>query len=231
MGLLGGSRVDGITMFIGVTLVVYSILVAGVYATFTEVGYIDPYGGKAVDLNLAQDYEFNDIENVTLGDWTEFSGLDPDRRIIWNDSWLGSDWFSVYRYGVNWWDGWLTFRLEPDEIYVSEVLTLYDSDLNYSKVVFDLGSNFETAVFFCPLFHYNETGVTYIDSSLSDSIDNEVITVVMATNASYASYDIGHIMGALTGFSTYDMPSELGSLTGGIFWMLLILLVVKLVVG
>ena len=233
MGLLGGSRIDGITIFLAVTLVLYTILVAGVYATFTDVGFVDPYSGKVANLEFSQEYENNAIENATLGDWTEFTDLDPNSRLYWSDAFIGEDWFQVNRYGTNWWDGWLTYTLNPDQLYVSDVLDQYDTDLNYTKVVFDLGGDFETAVYFCPLFYFNDTSeeVTYIDDALNTSIDNGVISVVMATNASYSSYDIGQVMGALVGFSTYDIPMEIAVITGGIFWVLLILLLVKLVVG
>jgi len=237
MGLLGGSRIDGITIFLTVTLVLYTILVNGVFATFTSSSFIDPYGGKVYDIDLGEEYQNNDIQNVTgdiIPSMIKFENLDPNRGIKWFRPFFIDGSFTVHAYGKNWWDSWVSFTLNPKEIWEADLLQLYDSDMNFSKVVYNHGGEFETHVFYCPLFYYNETSeeVTYIDENLETSFDNGEVTVVMATNQTFgSSYDVGKIFGILTGFNTYDVPYEASVVIGGIFWVLLILLVVKLVVG
>ena len=235
MGILGGSRIDGITIFLAVTLVLYTILANGVMATFTTAKFVDPYGGRTIDIELGEDYEYNDIKNVTGGLFPEvqvFTVLNPDRTITWNKPLFGENHFAVHCYGKNWWDSWSHFKLEPKGLHEDEILQIYNENRNFSKVIYDQGGEFETHVFYCPLFYYNETnGVTYLDDSLEDSFSNNKITVIMATNQTFYNYDIGQIFGLLTGFSTHGMPYEVSVIIGGIFWVLLILLLVKLVVG
>ena len=236
MGLLGGSRIDGITIFLTVTLVLYTILCNGVFATFTGSSFVDPYGGKVYDIDLGEEYQHNDIKNVTgdiIPSMIVFDNLDPDRAIKWYRPFFIDETFTVHSYGKNWWDSWVTFTLNPKSISTDALLQIYNSDMNFSKVVYNHGGEFETHVFYCPLFYYNETeGVTYLDEDLETSFDNGEITVVMATNQTFrSSYDVGKIFGILTGFSTYDIPYEASVVIGGLFWVLLMLLIVKLVVG
>lgn len=236
MGILGGSRIDGITIFLTVTLVLYTILCNGVFATFTSDTFVDPYGGKVYDIDLGEEYENNDIQNVTGALFptnVKFDNLDPDREMGWHTPLFGESWFEVVCYGKNWWDSWSRFGLNPTSMKEAELLEIYNENQNFSKVVYNHGGEFETHVFYCPLFYYNETnGVTYLDDTLEESFSNNKITVVMATNQTFSSsYDIGKIFGILTGFSTYSMPYEASVVIGGLFWVLLILLIVKLVVG
>lgn len=237
MGLLGGSRIDGITIFLTVTLVLYTVLTTGLFVTFTGIAFIDPYGGKTLNIDLGEEFELSEAHNVTGGlipPDIKFTDLTPDRMIRWSYNFLTNDDFDVLCYGKNWWDSWIPTVLNPKEIEEDELLQIYDTNMNFSKVVYNHGGEFETHVFYCPLFYYNETSeeVTYIDENLETSFDNGEITVVMATNQTFTStYDIGKIFGILTGFSTYDMPVEVSAIIGGIFWVLLMLLAVKLVVG
>ena len=237
MGILGGSRIDGITIFLSVTLVLYTILCNGIYATFTTATFIDPYGGKAINLDLGETFECNDVKNVTGGiipPKNTFDGLNPDRYVIWNQPFLAKHNFGVWCHGKNWWDSFSKFQLSPKYTSEDELLQLYNTDMNFSRVIYNLGGEFETYAFYCPLFYYNETSeeITYIDEDLEISFDNGKITMVLATNQTFLNtYDIGKIFGILTGFTTYGMPLEIGVLIGGVFWVLLILLAVKLVVG
>ena len=237
MGLLGGSRIDGVTIFLSVTLVLYTILCNGIFATFTSASFVDPYGGKAINLDLGESFEYNDVENITGGiipPKNYFTDLNPDRYVIWSQPFLVTDYFEIYCHGKNWWDSWGKFRLKPNTMTENELLQLYDSDMNFSRVAYNVGGEFETHAFYCPLFYYNETSgeVTYIDEDLETSFNNGEITMILATNQTFLNtYDIGKIFGILTGFTTYDIPLEAGAVIGGIFWVLLILLAVKLVVG
>ena len=237
MGLLGGSRIDGITIFLTVTLILYTVLCNGVFATFTSSTFVDPYGGKHYNIDLGEQFEFSEVENVTGGiipPNVMFSDLNPDRAVRWSQPFFTENYFSVVCYGKNWWDSWIRNVLNPEKMTEAKLLQIYDSDMNFSKVAYNIGGEFETHAFYCPLFYYNDTSeeVTYIDEDLETSFDNGEITVVLATNQTFVNtYDIGKIFGILTGFSTYDMPLEVSAIIGGVFWGLLILLVVKLVVG
>jgi len=236
MGILGGSRIDGITIFLCVTLILYTILANGIMATFTADKFVDPYGGRTIDIELGEDYEYNDIKNVTGGMFPEsqvFTALNPDRKIDWYLPLFGKPHFTVYCYGKNWWDSWTTQKLVPVRTYEDELLQIYNENRNFSKVIYNHGGELETHVFYCPLFYYNESAgeVTYLNDTLADSFDSNKITVIMATNQTFYNYDIGQIFGLLTGFSTHGMPYEVSVIIGGIFWVLLILLLVKLVVG
>lgn len=238
MGILGGSRIDGLTVFLLISLILYTVLVSGVLATFTSSTFIDPYGGKSLEIDLGEEYEVNDFGNVSLGgllqEGTRFEGLTPDRLCRWYVGFFEDNHFVINSYGKNWWDSWTMFKLEPEKMYENEIEELYDYEKNYTKVIYNQGGEFETHVFFSPLFYYNDTSeeITYLNTTIHESIDNELITVVMATNQTYSNiYDIGKIFGMLTGFSTYSMPTEISVIVSGIFWGLLILTAVKLVVG
>ena len=237
MGILGGSRIDGITIFLSVTLILYTILCNGVFATFTTETFVDPYGGKVYNLDLGESFEYNDVQNVTGGIIPPdimFTVLNPDRMVRWHQPFLVEDSFNVHCFGKNWWDGWTHTKLDPKGLTEAEILQVYNEDKNFSKIVYNLGGEFETHAFYCPLFYYNETAqeVTYIDEDLETSFDNGEITMILATNQTFLNtYDIGKIFGILTGFSTYDVPQEASVVIGGIFWVLLILLAVKMVIG
>ena len=236
MGILGGSRIDGITIFLCVTLILYTLLANGVMATFTEDKFIDPYGGRTIDIELGENYQYNDIKNVTGGfipDQKHFTALDPDRTIKWTIPLFGEQHFTVHCRGKNWWDSWTFQILDPKELSKSDVLQNYNEYRNFSKFTYNQGGEFETHVFYCPLFYYNETSeeVTYLNDTLADSFTSNKITVIMATNQTFFNYDASQIFGLLTGFSTHGMPFEVSVIIGGIFWVLLLLLLVKLVVG
>jgi len=236
MGILGGSRIDSLTIFLAVTLIMYSILSSAVFATFEGVEFVDPFSGKTFDIDLGEEYEFNDVKNVTVGgilEYTSFTELNPDRNIAWYRIPFQSGKFQVTCQGKNLWDSWTQFNLKPEELTESQILTVFDNTMNFSKFIYNQGGEFETAVFYCPQFYYNETSEqpTYLYDSLEESFDNDIVTVIMATNATYVNYDIGRIFGVLSGFSTYGMPYEVSVLLGGIFWVLLLLTLVKLVVG
>lgn len=237
MGLLGGSRIDGITIFLSVTLVLYTILCNGVFATFTSENFVDPYGGKHFNLDLGEEFDYSDVENVTGGMIPPnimFSDLNPNRAVRWSQPFFSSNYLSVVCYGKNWWDNWVATVLNPEKMTESKLLQIYDSNMNFSKVSYNIGGEFETHAFYCPLFYYDEVSgeIIYIDEDLETSFENGKITVVLAINQTFINtYDIGKIFGILTGFSTYGTPMEASVVIGGIFWVLLILLAVKLVVG
>lgn len=231
------GRIDGLTIFLVTFLIIYSILVAGVYSAFTDVEFKNPYSGKTISIGEVGDYEFNDIENITrplFSNDAYFEDLEPNGKISWIEDVFGADSkFMPFRLGIDWWDGWVYYSLEPQEIFEQEIKDDYNELQNYSRYFCDRGGKLETTVFFCPLFYFNETSetVTYIYEDIEESFDNDEITVIFASNMSYSGFDIGKVLGLLVGFQTYDLPSEIGVLVSAVFWGLLILLIVKLVVG
>lgn len=236
MGLLGGSRIDGLTIFLVICLILYTILVGGVYATFTSDTFTDPYAGKTINVGEIGDYTYNDIENITRPLFTNdayFEDLDPNGKITWWNDVFGDDYFLPFRLGIDWWDGWVFYPLEPERIYEQEIINDFNDEQNYTRYFCDRGGKLETTLFFCPLFYYNETSeeVTYIYDGIEESFENDAITIIMASNMSYTGFDIGKVMGLLTGFSTYDLPFEVSVIVSGIFWGLLVLTIVKLVIG
>lgn len=237
MGLLGGSRIDGITIFLVSLLVLYTILVAGITATFEGSDFIDPFGGKNLNFGDIGDYSTSDYENITrplILNTVYLRDLDPDGKVEWYANLFDEeDSFNVGRLGIDWWDGWIWYSLEPERILESEIITDFDFAKNYSRYFLDRGSKVETTAFFCPQFYYNESSgqPTYLYDNIQDSFDNDVITVILASNMSLTGYDAGKVIGIITGFSTYSIPNEVSVLIAGIFWALVILLIVKLVIG
>lgn len=237
MGLLGGSRIDSFTITVAVLLITYSILVAGVVATFTDTIFVDPYGSASADFNLGKDYDVSEVMNITINDFSypnKFEDLTPARIVYWHDSFVyGETVLSCNSFGHNIWDGWYSYELEPYSGYSeTEILELVDNQGIQAELPFGLGSDLETYVYCMPLC-YKAVGAdpVYIYESLAESIDAGNMTVIVASNATYNNYDIGQAMGVLTGFNTDYYPFEIGVLIGGIWWGLLILVVVKLVVG
>jgi len=236
MGLLGGSRIDSFTITIGVILIVYTILVAGVVATFTDSDFINPYAGASADFDLGKDFASSEVQNMTLGsmaDANKFETLSPDRLIYWYDSFLADQVIRCYSFGHNIWDGWFNFELEPTYGYFYyEIEELVDDSGLFAELIFHRGLDLETYVYLYPLA-YKETGedAVYLYDTLLESMDDGNLTVIVATNSTYDNYNIDKAMSVITGFNTDYFPYEIAVLIGGIWWGLLILVVVKLVVG
>lgn len=242
MGLTGGSRIDNMTVFLAVFLVIYGLLIAGVDATFYGGQFINPNSGISNEFDLGETYLYSAYDNVTPSElfsaYTEFGGsISPKRYLGWTRSIWGGGSFTLKCAGNDWWNGWLKYTLPPPSILEEEVLIRYDETKNHTRIKFDVGGDLETSVFFSPLLYYNETEtdpqlkVTLIYTTLEESLDNDEITVIVATNSTYTNYNIGRVFSLLTGFSVTDIPLEINALVTGVFYAILILLLVKLVVG
>lgn len=240
MGLLGGSRVDNITIVLGITIVLYTILVAGVVATFNNSVFVDPFGGKTVDIELGIDFENSQVMNITregiINSSNEFTDFDPDRIVKWFTVPFSSPRFECLSKGYNFWDNWITFNLDPNDGFTDdEILEIYDEEENRSTVIWSEGGDLETYMFIYPRFWYNETESTELPifeyDNLTDSFDAGFCTVILATNATFNEYGIADIFAVITGFDDTYFPNEISIIIGGIWWVLLILTVVKLVVG
>lgn len=238
MGLLGGSRIDGMTVFLVVTLIMYSLLVSGVYATFAGGEFENPYSNLDSDFKLGSnvDFKYNDYENVTpsffAGVGSTFDDLSPVRYGIWWDKFLGEPEFYVKVSSINWWQSG-SIVCEPRHT-VSWVLENYDYDLNQTFWVVDSLTDWATWVYIKPQLYYNNaTGeVTYLYDSLEESIENDVVTMVLSTNATLENqFSIDRVLGLLTGFDYYDIPVEIGVIVSAVFYAMLVLVSVKLVVG
>lgn len=238
MGLLGGSRVDGITVFLVMTLVIYTLLANGVVSTFAKTKFENPYANIVKDFDTGIYFENSDVKNITEPSFVAseaiFDDLNPSGKLTWESDFLGNDRLKVFRFGYDWWNGWISYPLNPYEGYSStELIEDYNPNANYTRKVFDFGGDLEVYVFFCPLYYYDEVSgtVNYIYDGLEDSFNNGAITVVMGTNQTYTGSDIDTVLGILNGFDTYDMPDLIGDIISTIFWAMIILVIVKLVVG
>lgn len=238
MGLFGGSRIDGMTVFLVVTLIVYTILVAGVYATFTDSEFETQYGDLPSDFRLGEtvSFTYNDYKNVTpsffAGIGVEFTELSPSRYGYWWDKWIGEPVVYIRISSINWWQ-YGTVKQEPEHT-IEWILDNYDYDLNQTTWIVDKLTDWETWVFIKPQLYYNETSgeVTYLYDSLEESIENDVFTMVLSTNATLEdNFNIGKVFGLLSGLDLGGLPAEIGYLTSAVFYALLILASVKLVIG
>jgi len=218
------ARVSSLTVFTVVTLVCYTILGTAIYSVFAGTTFSDPYGGKVAGWEYAEDYLVSEAQNMTKNSATYFTVLDPDRVIDW---WAT---LKFYRKGTNWWDSWLLFEMSGSPRTEAEIIADFDTDKNYTKYIFDEGGDFETHAFiYCKWS--DGTGSTYDFYPIADSIANNELTIVLASDAQYPSYDIGILIGILTGFYFYGAPFEISVIIGGIWWALCLLTLVKLVVG
>lgn len=238
MGLLGGSRIDGMTVFLVTILIVYSTLVSGIYATFTDAEFEGRYGNLESDFKLGDtvDFEYNDYKNVTpsffAGVGVEFDGLSPSRYGYWWDKVIGEPEVYVRISSINWWQ-FGTVLCEPKHT-IQWILDNYDTQLNQTTWILDDLTDWSTWVFIKPQLYYNETSgdVTYLYDTLEESIENDVFTMILGTNATLENnFDIGKAFGLLTGFDIGDAPPEVGYLISAVFYALAILTSVKLVVG
>ena len=236
MSLGGGSRVSSFTITIAVILVVYTLLASGIHSTVYGTIWLDPYSGKFFDWELSEDFAEWEVTNMTEpAIYTEhrFEDLDPDGLLAWNNAIFGEDFFKTYRCGVSWWESWIYSSVQPATLYKDEIIENYDPINQYSRFVHHQGdTQYETHVFYYPLFNITDSEPFFLYEDLQTSFDNGEITVVMATNNTFPTYDVFSIFGIISGFSAYEgTPVEISALIGGVWWCLLILLIVKLFVG
>lgn len=238
MSLGGGQRIDNTTIQLGVILVVYTLLVGGLLSVFQGDTFVNQYSGVNFEWAYAEQFESTDYANMTkpsflLANSVVFDSLEPDVKLEWNVLFGGDSQFSMYRKLTDWWNSWIYERQKPDVITLDEILSNVNHNDETSHFVFDNGDKYETHIFFYPLSYVNETtGLTYIYDTLEESFDNDAITVVAGTNATYPSYDVFSVFGVITGFDMYSgTPFEINVLVTTIFWVLVLLIIVKLFVG
>ena len=230
------ARISGFTVMVAVTLIIYTLLASGIHATVYGSVWLDPYAGKFFDWELSEEFAEWEVANLTEPTlYTEhrFEDLDPDALLGWNNAIFGEDFFKTYRYGVDWWESWIYSSVQPSTLYKDEILENYEADKHYSRFVHQLGdAHYETHVFYYPLFNITAGEIIFLYDDLQTSFDNGNLTVVMATNNTYPTYDVFSVFAIVSGFSAYEgTPTEISALIGGIWWALLILLIVKLFVG
>lgn len=240
MSLGGGERIGGFTVFLAITLIIYSLLATGLVSVYASSTWVNRYGGVDFDWKYAESFVSTDYGNITrpLGalfyETLDFTSLNPDRQIRWVGGLLEDDWFKLYHKGTDWWNGWMNYIDKPEHLSESEILANVDHEDESSHFIFNQGdNNYETHVFFYPLSGTTGgTELVYVYDTLEESFDNDEITIVVGTNATLPSYDVFQIFGMVSGFQTYgDMPTELSVLLSTIFWALTLMLLVKLFVG
>lgn len=240
MSLGGGSRISGFTIFVAITLIVYTFLATGLVSVYAQTTWVNQYGGIDFDWKYAESFSDTDYGNLTrptlplLFNDLELNDLSPNRKVAWIGGLLESDWFKVSHKGTDWWNGWFYYIDKPNKLTEDEILANVDYEDESSHFVFNLGdNNYETHVFFYPL-SYTSGGseLVYIYDTLEESFDNDAVTIVVGVNATLPSYDVFQIFGMVSGFQTYgDMPPELSYFLSTIFWALCLMLLVKLFVG
>jgi len=237
MGLFGGQRIDGFSIFLMVTLVLYTIIAGGVSSAFAGSTFTNPYGGSDLSLELAQNFTYYDVQNLSkpaLGyNQVEFSPLNPNRRAYWVNSIFGEDYFNFKANGIGFWESLTYYQLEPSEISETEVLANYDFDKNYSKYILNVGGQkLETYVYIHPQFYDNGTHVTFLYDSLEESIDDGEVTIFIGVNATFPDFGARDLMGVIIGFTPASgTPNAISILISGVWWIMFLLLLVKLVIG
>lgn len=235
---LGGNRITSFTVTISIILIVFSILTSGVIAVYTSGSFINRYGGIGFDWDYAESYAESGYGNLTRPSYLsieeiEITDLTPDGRVKWVNDFFNNMYFVVERKGFEWFDSWFYYTIEPLQLTEDEILEYRKEGEIFAKVTHDAGQNRETDVFYYPLFGVNGTGhLNFTYSSLEESFENDVVTIVMGSNATHPTYDVFAIFQIVTSFETYSgIPSEVDILIKTVFWGLLLLLIVKLFVG
>ena len=238
MSLGGGTKISAFTITVAIVLIVFSLLTSGVVAVFTGSSFNNRYGGIGFDWAYAESYAESGYGNITrpayLSTQTlEITDLTPDGRVQWHSDFLGTEYFRIARKGFEWFDSWAYYNLSPLTVYEEDIIEMRKTGEVFAKFTHDIGQNRQTDVFYYPQFYINGTGdFVLIYTTLEESFDNDVITVVLGSNATHPTFDIFAIFQIVTNFETYQgIPTEVDILIKTIFWGLLLLLIVKLFVG
>jgi len=233
------ARVDSITVFMCVVIFVYTTLAGGVVSTYAKTDYSPNINTLNIN-EFGVDFEFYEYYNISkpILSVTDvyYTTLIPERRVTWWNPVVGEGWFTVSCKGIGFPANLLWNRLEPLKFYESDIISNYNENLNYTYEIFNKKGQLETHVIFSTQFFYNSTTdeIFYLYDDIQDSINNGELTVLVGTNATYIdNYDIGRIFGMLVGFGIVydDIPNEINVLISGIWWIIIILLGIKLVLG
>lgn len=243
------ARVDNITIFLVVVIVAYTTLAGGITATYAGL----TYEGDDNSIDIYDVLNYADTETMNLSrpavpffpETAYYTGLSPERSANWRLEIISEAFFYVEAKGIGFPANLIFNNLEPEGLEpnsfgtlsgVSEsyVIDNYDTDKNYTHVVFNKGGQLETHALISPQFNYNGTYITYMYDNMTDAINNGEVTITLGVNASYIdAFDVNKIMGNIVGFGAIynEMPTEVNIFVSGIWWALIILLGVKLVVG
>ena len=239
MSLGGGTRVSAFTITLAVTLVFYTLIGAGISATFNGTAFINPYGGNDLNIDLVADfvdYDYHNITEPSLFSYTQviYEDLSPDGAVRWVSEVWGNDYFTVSRKGLNFWDSFIFFTLKPEKALISDLIADYDYNENRSSIVFNWGGKFETHFYIYPMFYTDEIGEpVFLYDNLEDSLNDGNCTVFLGVNATFPEYNVFDIVGVITGFSTLgtETPNEINIVLSSIWWIMFLLLLVKIFIG
>lgn len=238
MSLGGGERVSPFTISIAVTLIIFSVLTSGVLADYNNNSYINEFSGIGFNWEYEESFEESDYANITRPPFLDIhsvflTDLTPDAEVQWVHNLFGEQWLECKRAGNEWFNGWVFYSLEPERLTEDQIIDNRKEGEVFSRVIYDSGQNLETVIFYYPQFYVNGTGdINLIYDTLEESFENDVITVVAGTNATYRTYDVFALFRIVTSFDSYaGIPFEVNILIKTVFWGLILLLLVKLFVG
>lgn len=226
------ARISHFSIFLGIVLVSYTLIGGNVVNMYEGNPYSNAYSGKVLNVDYLDSFTDYDYQNVSFnnGVFENLYEINPDRYVMWRDFWITEDGFEVESKGVDWWS--IFTKLEPKSVSESTLLENFDYSKNYSRQVFNQGGKLETTMLVYPQFYTDGENITFLFDSLEESFDDGNVTILLGSNASYPSYDVFNFMGIVTGFSGYgNIPTELSWLMGGIWWVMFLLLLIKLFVG
>lgn len=217
------ARVSSFTIFVWVTLVVYTLISAGLVSVINASSYQNPYNTST--LPEGSNYVYSETHNITYnGGNFVYSSFIPDRRINWR--WALADEFLVQRPDE--WLGWFWYTLTGCPTDQNTIIADWSNTTGYSFYKLDAGSPYQTDMFCYPLL--NSTGRIY--DNMTQSVANNIMTVLLGSNLTATTmFDISALTGIATGYSGQGAPIEIAAIIGGIWWILLLLGLVKLVTG
>jgi len=222
------ARITSLTVFTFVTLVSYTLL-ATLFASFVyATPFENPYAGQTTDWQFYSQYQYSEVHNITFPSTTYYTTFSPDRRLIWENT-LFTDNDKLWFARKDTWLGILWYNMAGSPITEQDIIDDFDTDINYSKYIFDQGGSFQTDVYIYP---YTDANGTFIYYPINESITQGYLTVYMGVNnTTPTTFDIGILFGILTGFYYYGAPVVISIIIGGIWWILCLLTLVKLVIG
>lgn len=226
------ARISSFTATLGLILICYTIIGGNIVGMYEQTGTVNAYGGKILNVDYLDNFVDYDYQNITLNDgiYDHIYEINPDRALTWFSDWFSENYFHVESKGLEWWS--IYFALEPKQVYESELIANYNYAKNYSRYVFNLGGKLETTMLVYPQFYTDGENITFLYDTLEESFEAETVTILLGSNASYPTYDVFNFMGIVTGFVGYgDIPLAINILLGGIWWVMFLLMLIKLFVG
>ncbi|MGP3705232.1 MAG: hypothetical protein ACKD6O_08090 [Candidatus Bathyarchaeota archaeon] len=224
------ARITSFTVFCFVFLIVYTLGCSFWLAYANgQYAFSNPYSGKVSYWEYSQYYVYSEVHNITFPSVTVYSVFEPDRRIEWVDVWFtDNDKFYLSRKDT--WLGILWFQMSGSPITEQDVIDRFSTDKNYSKFTFDAGGTFQTDVYFYPLMASNGSFIYY---PISESISHGALTVYMGVNATVpSSFNVGLLFTFLNPLlNTNLMPYIVEQFLTTVWWILMVLALMKLIIG